>query len=105
MAALPALLLFSQSHLQASARAFERGDCTRASKQAFSSIDQMSLRPEPYRILGYCDIEQGRPPEAIAAMRKAVSLSPRNWESRFGLAIALGAAGRDPRPEIRDTLR
>src|SRR5207248_1783710 len=85
--------------------AFARDDCKRASKEAFSSIDQLSVRPEPYRILGYCDIEQGRPPQAIAAMRKAVDLSPRNWESHYGLAIALAAAGRDPRAEIRRTLR
>jgi hypothetical protein len=105
MAALPALILFSQSRLQTSAQAFASGDCKRAQKQAFSSIDQLSVRPEPYRILGYCDIDQGRPPEAVAAMRKAVDTSPRNWESHYGLAIALAAAGRDPRPEIARTRR
>jgi O-antigen ligase len=100
VAALPASMLFSQSHLQAAARAFGHGRCKDATDEAFASINQLSLRPEPYRIIGYCDLEQGRPVEAVAAMRKAVHYSPRNWESHFGLSLALGAAGRDPRPEI-----
>jgi O-antigen ligase/polysaccharide polymerase Wzy-like membrane protein len=103
-AGTPALLLFSQSSLQASARAFDSGNCTRAKSQAFKSIDDLGIRPEPYLIVGYCDIREGRPAEAISAMGKAVEKSPRNWQCHYGLAMALAAAGRDPRPEIGLTL-
>jgi Flp pilus assembly protein TadD len=99
-AATPALLLFSQSRLDASAEAFNKRDCKRARTEAFKSIDTLSLRPEPFRIVGYCDIEDGRASDGVAAMQKALDNGPRNWESHFGLAIALAAAGRDPGPEI-----
>jgi O-antigen ligase len=100
-AATPVLILFSQSRLQDSAKALERGDCTQAAKRAYDAIDMLSLRPEPYRIIGYCDIERGRGEAAVAAMRKAVDRSPENWESHYGLGIALAAAGRDPTAEIQ----
>src|SRR5437588_1862496 len=76
VAATPALLLFSQSSLQASANAFDRGNCTRARAEAFKSIDDLSIRPEPYRIVGYCDIQEGRPADAVVAMQKAVDKTP-----------------------------
>jgi tetratricopeptide (TPR) repeat protein len=99
-AATPALILFSQSNLDASSRALGKGNCGRARSEAFKSIDSLSLRPEPYRIVGYCDLQQGRPADAVEAMQKALDNSPRNWESHYGLALALASAGRDPRPEI-----
>ncbi|MFL5782457.1 MAG: O-antigen ligase family protein [Thermoleophilaceae bacterium] len=100
-AATPVLILFSQSRLQDSAAAFQRGNCERAAKRAYDSINMLSVRPEPYRIIGYCDIERGRGEAAVAAMRKAVEKSPDNWESHYGLGIALAAAGRDPTVEIQ----
>ena len=89
---------------QGRSSAFDAGNCTRARAQAFKSIDDLSIRPQPYRIIGYCDIREGRPADAVTAMQKAINKSPRDWESHYGLAIALAAAGRDPRPEIRQTL-
>jgi hypothetical protein len=102
-AATPVLLLFSQARLTESARAFDRGQCGTAAKRAYDSINDISVRPEPYRIVGFCDIERGRGEAAVAAMQKAVEKGTRNWESHYGLALALAAAGRDPRPEIRRT--
>jgi O-antigen ligase len=102
-AATPVLLLFSQSRLTESARAFNRDNCDLASKRAYDSINNLSLRPEPYRIIGFCDIRRGRGEAAVAAMRKAVDKGPENWESHYGLALALASSGRDPRPAIRRT--
>jgi hypothetical protein len=99
-AATPALLVFSQSSLDASSNAFRHSNCGRARSEAFSSIDALAVRPEPYRIVGYCDLSEGRPADAVEAMQKALDNSPRNWESHYGLALALASAGRDPRAEI-----
>ncbi len=100
-AVTPVLLLFSQSRLQDSAHAFERGDCTVAVREARSSINVLAVRPEPYQILGYCDLQEGRPTEAIAAFRKAIEQEPRSWEYRYGLALSEAAAGHDPNPALR----
>jgi O-antigen ligase len=102
-AATPVLLLFSQSRLTESANAFLKDNCERAAKRAYDSINDLSLRPEPYRIIGFCDIERGRGEAAVTAMQKAVEKNTRNWESHYGLGLALAASGRDPRPEIQRT--
>jgi hypothetical protein len=34
-------------------------------------------------------------------MREAASLDPGHWRYRYGLALARGATGRDPRPDMR----
>ena len=103
-AATPALLLFSQSSLQASDDAFDAGRCAHAKSEAYKSIDDLAVRPEPYMIIGFCDIREGRPDEAVIAMQKAVEKEPRNWGTHYSLAIALAASGRDPRPEIHRVL-
>jgi hypothetical protein len=99
-AVTPALLMLSQAHLQRAADAFEQGNCARASNEAVASIDVLAVRPQPYQIVGYCDISDGRAQDAVAAMRKAVQQEPGSWEYHYGLAIAEGYAGIDPRPEL-----
>jgi O-antigen ligase len=103
----PVLLLFSQSDLSGAAAAFDlgRGNCVTASKRAVDAIDDLSLRPQPYRILGYCDIKRGHPSEAVAAMRRAVDRGPEDWESHWGLALALASDGRDPIAAVRRALQ
>ena len=44
------------------------------------------------------------PQAALAAMNKAVSLDPNNWNYRYGLALMQAAAGLDPRPATREAL-
>jgi O-Antigen ligase len=100
VAVTPALLMLSQYRLQSAARAFDKGICRSATHDAIGSINILGNRPEPYQIVGYCDLDNGRVQEAVAAMRKAVDLQPRSWEYHFGLAIAQGYAGTDPRPEV-----
>jgi glycerol-3-phosphate dehydrogenase len=38
---------------------------------------------------------------AIADMKRAIDRDPRNWNFRYGLALARAAAGLDPRREVR----
>jgi O-antigen ligase len=96
----PGLLMLSQARLTNAANAFNHGNCARASSQALKSLDFLAIRPEPYQILAYCDIDQGRLTQAVAAMRKAVEAQPASWEFHYGLAIAQGEAGLDPRREF-----
>jgi hypothetical protein len=100
VAVTPALLMLSQYRLQSAARSFDKGSCRAATHDAVSSINVLANRPQPYQIVGYCDLDSGRVQEAVAAMKKAVEQEPRSWEYHFGLAIAQGYAGTDPRPEM-----
>ena len=63
------------------------------------------MRPEPHVLIGYCDVRLGRPRLAVRALRRAVELDPGNWEMHYGLALARGAAGLDPRPQARAAAR
>ena len=90
----------SQARLSASTAAFEAGDCRAASRAALDSLHAMSSRPEPLEVLGYCNLRAGRDRLAVDTMRAAVQRDPGAWEYRYGLAVALGIAGGDPRPEL-----
>jgi O-antigen ligase len=100
LAVTPVLALLSQARLNAAANAFNRGDCAAAKSNALSSISAFGARPQPYQILGYCQLVEGRTDAGVAAMRKAVEQEPGSWEFRFGLALALAESGQDPRPEL-----
>jgi hypothetical protein len=105
VAIAPALVMLSQFHLEASADAFEAGDCKAADRNAFSSIGVLAIRPEPYQIIGYCDLDNGLLTEAVDAMTKAVAQEPRRWEYHLSLAIAQAAAGADPQAQIAEAYR
>jgi O-antigen ligase len=104
-AAAPALVMLSQFRLEASASAFERNDCKGATSEAFSSINVLSIRPEPYQMIGYCDLDNGRLNEAVDAMQKAVDQEPKRWEYHYSLSVAQAAAGQDPRRELAEATR
>jgi O-antigen ligase len=101
LAVLPFQILSSQAWLDRADDAFARGDCAAASDDARSSISALGSRPEPYELLGYCAIRDGRPRRAIDDMQEAIDRDPENWNFRYGLALARAAAGLDPRPEVR----
>lgn len=105
LAVTPALLMLSQARLSDAAAAFRNGDCRAATSRALKAIDYLAARPEPYQMLGYCDLEQGRLTQGVAAMRKAAEQEPRSWEYHYSLAVAQAEAGQDPRPEIAEALR
>lgn len=101
LAILPARMYLSERPLRDSARAFASGDCATAVDRALDSTVALAARPEPFILLGYCDVRLGRSDLALRAMRNAVSRDPGNWEGHYGLALARAAAGADPRPSLR----
>ena len=105
LALTPALIYLSQHHIDRSAESFRRGDCTTAVDRALEATSVLSVWPEPFEILGYCDTRLGRPRLAVRAMEEAVERDPEAWELRYGLALVRAAARRDPRPAARSALR
>jgi O-antigen ligase len=96
----PVLIIASQFRLDAAERSlYVAKNCAKASSAALDSIKWLDVRPEPYEILGFCDIERGEPRVAIAAMKEAVSVDPGSWEPYYTLALAKAAAGVDPRAD------
>jgi len=104
LAVVPARIMFSEARLDDSRAAFARGDCAGAVDSALGSIDALTVRADPYVILGYCDVRLGLPDLAVRAMDGAVARDPGNWEMHYGRALVLGAAGRDPRPSAQRAL-
>ncbi len=103
---VPVLIIGSQDRLESAKRAlYASHDCTAANSAALSSIGWLEIRPEPYEILGFCDIQRGRPRLGIAAMDQAVRDDPGSWEVYYALAIARAAAGIDPRAAAVRALR
>jgi hypothetical protein len=101
LALVPAQMLLSEGPLRESARAFARGDCATAIDRALRSTSALGVRPEPFIVLGYCDVRIGRPDLALRALTNAVRRDPDNWEAHYGLALVRAAAGQDPRPRLR----
>lgn len=86
----------SERHLNASVTEFNAGDCRAAVTEADAAIRAASSRPQPYAIIGYCQIVAGAPDQAVREMRAAVSRDPMNWQYLYGLALADAAAGSNP---------
>jgi len=105
LAVTPALTVRSQQQIDASLNAIRSGDCVKSVDASLNSIDALSMRPEPWELLGYCDMRLGRGELAVRAMQHAVSRDPSSWEVHYGLALAQAANGKHPRPELRPTLR
>jgi O-Antigen ligase len=103
--ATPVLIIGSQSRVEDAEHALYASDCARAGSSALSSIGWLDVRPEPYEILGLCDVERGLPRLGVAAMRQAVRRDPGSWETYYTLAIAQASAGIDPRPAAERALR
>ena len=102
----PVVIIGSQSRLNDAKHAlYASNNCATASSAALSSIGWLDVRPEPYEILGFCDIQRGLPRLGIAAMEQAARVDPGNWETYYALAIAQAAAGIDPRPAAARALR
>jgi O-antigen ligase len=100
LAVAPATLATSQSRVDDASRAFLRGDCDTAIRDALHALDVLS-RPEPFEILGYCDLRAGQISLAEGAFASAHERDPDDWHYLYGAAIARAMAGGDPRPLIR----
>jgi hypothetical protein len=105
LALTPAAAALSQLQLNRSIEAFKRNDCAAAVDSALASLKAMSVRPEPWEMLGYCDVRLGQRRLALRAARNAIERDPQNWEFHYALAVVEGAVGRDPRPSAERALR
>ncbi len=103
--ALPVSIIGSQTRLGQAEHALYASNCAAATPAALSSIGWLDVRPEPYEIVGFCDIQRGRPRLAVTAMREARSHDPGSWETYYALAIAQASAGIDPRTNVKQALR
>lgn len=103
--AVPIKILSSEAWLERSRDAFARGACAVASEDAEASLAALGNRPEPYELQGYCAILDGDFDGAIERMRDAIARDPDDWNLHYGLAIARGAAGIDPRPAAAEAAR
>jgi hypothetical protein len=100
VAVAPLLLMLSASRLGEGSDALAAGpDCRTAKERALDSLDFLSDRPEPYAMIGLCNVVLGFPSAAVDPLERAVAEDPRNWEYHYLLAIGQAAAGRDPRRE------
>jgi O-antigen ligase len=104
LAVTPATIALSQIRLDAGVSAFDRGDCTTASDDALGASSVLPVRPEPFELLAYCDAREGLAPVAARMIDQAISRDPGDWELRYGRAIVLGFAGRDPRGALSRAL-
>lgn len=105
VAVAPALVAISDGRIAEAARAFNfADDCRTAPAASLSSLSALANRPQPYEVLGYCDLRRGFPLSAVRAMHSAVERDPRSWQYHYGLSVARGAAGLDPRPAARAAL-
>lgn len=97
----PALMALSQGKLDEAVAALRARHCSTAIDRALASSSTLGARPEPYEVLGFCDVRIGRPELGELMLRRAAERDPGSWEYRYGLAIVRGAAGQDPRPALR----
>jgi O-Antigen ligase len=93
----PALVAISQGKLDSAVRKFDEGNCGGASHEALSAIHVLSVRPDPYQVIGFCDMREGQDALAVSMLETAVKRDEGEWESWYGLAIVQAAAGQDPR--------
>ncbi len=105
VAVIPARVFFSERPLHEARLAFADNDCATAIDRGLDSIASLAERPEPFEIIGFCDVRLGYPRLAVRAMENAVRRDPGNWEFHYGLALVRGAAGLDPRPAARAARR
>lgn len=100
IAVVPAAITLSQGHLDEATAAFARGDCATAQAAADRALDTLDVRAQAYEIAGYCAIRDERYADAVRHMQAAIGIDPRNGDLHYGLALARGAGGDDPRRAI-----
>lgn len=101
----PVLVSLSQVRLEKAITAFDANECPPAIQASLDSLSALSVRPEPFEIIGYCDIRFGEDRLSQEAMESAVSRDPGNWEMHYGLAMIEAIRGRDPMPQLREASR
>ena len=100
----PLTVAFSQSKLDEAVAALSTRDCTRAVDSALTSLRWVNRRPEPFEILGWCDLRVGQTKLGAGRDARRRDARPRNWEYAYGVAVAQAQLGQDPRPAVRRAL-
>lgn len=101
----PLRVAISQDRLKASLDGFLTGRCDSAGAAAHDSLQAVGSRPQPYEVMAYCALVDGKPELAVARMGEAVAHEPGNWRLQYGLARMRAMAGRDPLGRAREALR
>jgi len=104
VALTPVRVAASQRSVDQALAAFRSGDCATTIDRALDAQSVFGSRPDVYELIGFCDVRLGRADLAERMLSAAVRRDPRSWELRYGLALTRGAAGRDPRPSLREAL-
>lgn len=97
----PVTLYRSQTALDTAVDALRDNRCDDAIDAALRSLSSVRSRPEPFEVIGFCDVRLRQFDLAERAMRAAVRRDPDSWEFHYGLALVRAAAGRDPRPAAK----
>jgi O-antigen ligase len=97
LALTPISIARSQSRLDAAADALRARNCTESIDRALASIDALSVRPEPFELLAYCNTRLGEPQLAEQMAREAIRRDPDNWQFHYVLAAVQAAGGQPPR--------
>ncbi|HEX2160763.1 MAG TPA: O-antigen ligase family protein, partial [Thermoleophilaceae bacterium] len=97
-------MALSQWQLNRSVERLKTGDCSGAIDAALAAGRAVPVRPEPFEVLGFCDVRLGKAELGVEMLEAAVEREPGNWMFHYGLALVRGAAGRDPRPAARRAL-
>jgi O-antigen ligase len=92
----PVLNAIADARVRDSVAALKQGDCAGAIDDALAATSALGARPEPYAVLGFCDVRLGKTELAERMMRNAIDRDPRNWVYHYGLALVRAAGGRDP---------
>jgi len=104
VALTPVRVAASQRSVNEALEAFRAGDCATTIDRSLDAQSVFGSRPDVYELIGYCDVRLGRPDLAERMLSSAVQHEPRSWELYYGLALIRGAAGKDPRPSLREAL-
>ncbi len=74
--------------------ALENGRTSKARALFRKVVDRRPRSPEPWANLGWCDLADGRPSQALGYFERALRKSRRYADALFGKARALETAGR-----------
>lgn len=91
----------SDEHLDSAVAAFNAGECPAAVTEARATIAAVSSRPQPYQIIGLCDVVLDHPQPAVGLLNEAVARDPQSWLYQYSLAVAQAAAGQNPQPALQ----
>ncbi|MDQ3740116.1 MAG: hypothetical protein M3389_04145, partial [Actinomycetota bacterium] len=105
LAVTPVLATVYDSRIQGAKLAFDRNDCAEARRVALEAMSTLASRPEPYEIIGWCNLQEAYPRAAVRALEEAVKRDEVAWRYRYGLAVAQAAAGIDPSAQVREARR